>query len=114
MSLHVINQDHYMFVITEPGEHVLTRETVGSRYAGVSVRNFLDPGDPEDVAAANAAQDGLKVVGGGDGPLDVPDWDQEQLLAARRALNELAKLGFSTERAPKRASTIIVRTYPGR
>ncbi len=103
-----------MFVITEPGEHVLTRETVGSRYAGVSVLTFLDPGDPEDVAAANAAQDGLKVVGGGDGPLDVPDWDQEQLLAARRALNELAKLGFSTERAPKRASTIIVRTYPGR
>ena len=31
MSLQVINQDHYMFVLTEPGQHELTQEMVGSR-----------------------------------------------------------------------------------
>jgi hypothetical protein len=48
MSLHVVNQDHYMFVLTEPGEHVLTEEIVGTRYAGLNVRTFMDPSDPED------------------------------------------------------------------
>ncbi len=99
MSLHVINQDHYMFVITEPGEHALTQEMVGSRYAAANVRTFVNPGDPEDVTAANAAQDGLKIAGGGDGPLDIPDWDQQQLKTARQALNQLAKLGMDASRA---------------
>ncbi len=99
MSLHVINQDHYMFVIKEPGEHVLTQEMVGSRYAFASVRTFVNPGDPEDVAAANAAQDGLNIAGGGNGPLDIPDWDQEQLKTAREALNQLATLGMDLSRA---------------
>ena len=99
MSLHVINQDHYMFVITEPGEHVLTQETVGSRYAAANVRTFVNPEDPEDVVAANAAQDGLKIAGGGSGPLDTPDWDQDQLKTARNALNELATLGMDASRA---------------
>jgi hypothetical protein len=99
MSLQVINQNHYMFVIIEPGEHVLTQEMVGSRYAAANVRTFVNPGDPEDVAAANAAQDGLKIAGGGNGPLDIPDWDQEQLKTAREALNQLATLGMDTSRA---------------
>jgi hypothetical protein len=99
MSLHVINQDHYMFVITEPGNHVLTQDMVGTRFAAASVRIFVDADDRDDVAAANAAQDGLKISGGGKGPLDLPEWDQDQLKTAREALNQLATLGFSTDRA---------------
>ena len=72
---------------------------VGSRYAAANVRTFVNPGDPEDVAAANAAQDGLKITGGGNGPLDIPDWDQEQLKTAREALNKLATLGMDASRA---------------
>ena len=99
MSLHVINQDHYMFVITEPGRHTLTKEEVGSRYAMLTVRLFVNANDSQDIAAANALQDQLKIEGGGAGPLDVPDWDQEQLKTARGALNTLAKLGMNTSRS---------------
>lgn len=97
LSLHVINQDHYMFVITEPGEHVLSEDKVGSRFAQISVRVFVNPNDPEDVAAANAVQDGLKISGGGKGPFEAPDWDADQLQIVREAVNRLAALGFATD-----------------
>ena len=99
MSVHVINQDHYMFVITQPGVHTLTEENVGTRFTQLIVRTFADPNDEADVQAANKAQDGLAVTGGGAGPYDAPDWNQEDLLKARQALNELATLGFSSTRA---------------
>lgn len=91
-SLHVINQDHYSFAYIEPGRYELTQELVGSRYAYLIVRTFLDP---TDLAATNALQDGLGIDGGGDGPLDLPDWNTEQMMTARDALNTLAKLGMS-------------------
>lgn len=99
MSLHVINQDHYMFVLTDPGEHVLTADNVGSRYAYLIVRTFADPQDDADIAAANAAQDGLAISGGGAGPFAAPDWDQDQLSAFRSALNDVAKLGMDASYA---------------
>ena len=49
MSLQVINQDHYSFALSEPGDYELTEESVGSRYAGLIVRTFLDANDPEDI-----------------------------------------------------------------
>ncbi len=42
MTLHVVNQDHYMFAVSEPGRHELTIERVGSRYANLTVRIFVD------------------------------------------------------------------------
>ncbi len=99
MSLQVINQDHYSFAISEPGSHELTEETVGSRYAYLIIRTFIDADDPKDVEAANGLQDAVTVEGGGSGPLDVPDWNMEQMLTARGALNTLAKLGMDTARA---------------
>ena len=95
MSLHVINQDHYSFAVIEPGRVELNQDIVGSRYAYLIVRTFIDANDPEDVAAANKVQDELRIEGGGIGPLDIPNWDMDQLLIARDALNTLAKLGGS-------------------
>jgi hypothetical protein len=99
MTLHVVSQDHYMFAVSTPGRHELTQERVGSRYASLTVRIFVDPSSPEDVAAANALQDKIEIEGGGSGVLDLPDWDQEQLETARGALNTLAKMGLDTARA---------------
>lgn len=94
MSLHVINQDHYSFVISRPGRYELTEEKVGSPYGYLSFRTFVDAEeDPKDIKAANAAQDGIAIEGGGNGPLDLPNWNMEQLLEARGALNTLAQLG---------------------
>jgi hypothetical protein len=94
-SLQVINQDHYSFSRLEPGRYVLTQQDVGSRYAYLIVRTFMDADDPEDIAACNAVQDALAIEGGGSGPLDSPDWNMDQLATARDALNTLAKLGAS-------------------
>lgn len=99
-SMHVINQDHYMFVEAEPGTYRLTQDEVGTRFAAVAFRTFIDPDDPDDVKAAHAAQDGIVVSGGGDGPFEAPDWDTEQLAVARKALNDLAaEIGFDSSLA---------------
>ena len=95
-SLHVINQDHFSFAYIEPGRYELTQDLVGSRYAYLIVRTFLDP---EDLAATNALQDALGIEGGGTDPLDLPDWNIDQMMTARDALNTLAKLGISNEGA---------------
>jgi hypothetical protein len=93
-SMHVINQDHYSYARIKPGRYEITQEEVGTRYAYVIVRTFLDADDPQDVKATNAAQDAIKVEGGGSSPLDLPDWNIEQMMTARDALNTLAKLGI--------------------
>jgi hypothetical protein len=99
-SMHVMSQEHYMFVEATPGTYRLTEEEVGTRFAAVSFRTFIDPSDPDDVKAAHAAQDGIAVSGGGSGPFEAPDWDTEKLAAARKALNDLAAgISFDSARA---------------
>ncbi|MCB0034416.1 MAG: DUF1254 domain-containing protein, partial [Anaerolineales bacterium] len=69
-SMHVINQDHYMFVEAKPGTYELTQENVGTRFGYVSIRTFVDVLDPEDLAKAHTAQDAITLSGGGDGPFE--------------------------------------------
>jgi len=99
MSMHVVNQDHYMFVESKPGTYTLTEDTVGTRFALVTIRTFADVTDPEDIAEAHAAQDANELSGGGAGPFEAPDWDTDQLAVARKALNDLAVLGFDASHA---------------
>jgi len=96
MSMHVVNQDHYMFVESEPGTYELTEESVGTRFASVTVRTFVNIADPEDLAKAHAAQDAITVTGGGDGPFEAPNWNEAELAVARKALNDFAVLGFNS------------------
>ena len=99
-SMHVMNQDHFSYVEAKPGTYRLTEEEVGTRFAAVSFRTFIDPSDPDDVKAAHAAQDGIVVSGGGSGPFEAPDWNTEQLAVARKALNDLAaEISFDSARA---------------
>ena len=89
-SMHVMSQEHYMFVEATPGTYRLTEEEVGTRFAALAFRTFIEPSDPDDVKAAHAAQDGIVVSGGGEGPFEAPDWDTEKLAEARKAINDLA------------------------
>jgi hypothetical protein len=98
-SMHLVNQDHYMFFEAKPGTYELTEESVGTRFASITIRTFVDPNDPEDVKQAHAAQDAIEITGGGKGPLETPDWNQEQLTIARKALSDLAVLGFDASYA---------------
>jgi len=95
MSMHVVSQDHYMFVETKPGTYELTEKMVGTRFALVIIRTFANPRDPADVKKAHAAQDGIVIKGGGKGPFKAPNWDQESLKTIRDALSNIAELGFN-------------------
>ncbi len=99
MSMHVVNQDHYMFVESKPGSYELTEDSVGTRFAFVSIRTFVDINNPDDPPKAHAAQDAIKLTGGGDGPFEAPNWNEANLAVARKALNDFAVLGFDTSYA---------------
>ena len=64
--------------------------------------HFLEPvdvTDPDDVAAAQAAQDAIVVSGSGTGLFEAPNWNTEQLAIARQATSDLALLGSDSARA---------------
>ena len=111
-SMHVVNQDHYMFVEATPGTYDLTEQNVGTRFALVTIRTFADPKDPLDLEKAHDAQDAIKVEGGGSGPFDAPEWDQEALAVGRKALNDFAAaLGFEASKAFGRKDEIEPTSY---
>ena len=89
-SVLVISQDHFNFAYAEPGSYELTEEEVGTRFAMLLFRTFVDAGDPDDSPRAHAMQDGIVIEGGGKGPFEAPDWDLETLAEARKAVNDLA------------------------
>jgi len=91
-SVLVISQDHYNFAYADPGSYELTEEEVGTRFAMLLFRTFIDAGDPDDAARAHAVQDGIAIEGGGAGPFEAPDWDLEALAAARQAVSDLAEV----------------------
>lgn len=91
-SLLVVNEGHFARqVIYEPGEYELTQEDMGSRYVAVIGRTLVDAEDPEDLARAHAAQDGIKVSQADKGRFEVPNWDQRNLEEMRDALKVLGK-----------------------
>ena len=92
LSVMVVSEDHYANpVIHEPGEHRITAEQVGSRYALVAARTLADPASAADVTAANEAQDGLRIAAPSAVPFALPDYDQESFGAVRDALIGLGR-----------------------
>lgn len=78
MSFQVIDENHYTpFIIHEPGKHTLTKENVGSRYAFVMIRTFVDPNDPKDIETVHKLQDAIKIEGGGAEPFKRPNYDMK-------------------------------------
>jgi hypothetical protein len=111
-SMHVVNQDHFMFVEAKPGTYELTETNVGTQFVLVTIRTFADPKDPDDLEKAHAAQNAIKVEGGGSGPFDAPEWDQEALAVGRKALNDFAAaLGFEASKAFGRKDEIEPTSY---
>lgn len=91
-SLMVVNQDHYINqIIHSPGEHQLALADHGTRYVLLAMRVLADPADPDDVAAANAVQDGLGLTATSAEPLVLPDYDEKSFTAVRTALMELGR-----------------------
>jgi hypothetical protein len=83
----VTSEDHYTYTDYTPGEHVLAREEIGTRYVFVAIRILVDPTDPDDIAAVHALQDAIVVdQPGGPGSLELPAWDKESQKVVRDAL----------------------------
>lgn len=92
ISVWVINQDHYgPIILREPGEHVLTREFIGTDHAGLIARILVDPQNPEDIAEVNRLQNALTITGGGTGPYPLPAYDEQSQTETRDALLTLAR-----------------------
>jgi hypothetical protein len=99
-SLMVVNQDHYInAILHEPGEHRITLAEHGTRYVLLALRVLADPGDPEDVATANAVQNGFSVEAGSAVPLELPAYDAASFDEVREALKTLARGSSGTARS---------------
>lgn len=87
MGIQVIDEDQYApDVFYAPGVYTLTKEKVGTRYACLAIRTFVNPNDAADMRAVHALQDSIQVEQKGAGKFDVPDWDQGSLKKVREAL----------------------------
>ncbi|WP_304109048.1 DUF1254 domain-containing protein [Mycolicibacterium bacteremicum] len=91
LSAMIVSEDHYInSVLHQPGEHVLTAQECGSRYAFVAVRILVDPNSTDDVAAVAQLQDAVGLTGDAQQPFVLPDYDFAGLDATRNALLALA------------------------
>ncbi|MDH4981060.1 DUF1254 domain-containing protein [Hyphomicrobium sp. D-2] len=91
ISLQIISEDHYTpHVYYEPGDHTITREDVGTRYALAGVRILVNPDNADDVGAVHALQDKLAVKQDASGTFEVPDWDEASQAKVRASLLTLS------------------------
>jgi hypothetical protein len=91
MTMMIVNEDHYINrVISEPGTYELTLDELGTPFVALIVRVLVDPGDPEDVAAVNALQDGVTVEPVSSNPYSHPDYDEDSRQATFDGLMALS------------------------
>ncbi len=90
-SLMMVSQDHSALdTIHDSGSFTVTQEMMGTRYAWILVRTFMDASDPADIAVARRLQDALAVEQTQPGVLELPAWDQTSRVEMRDALNKVA------------------------
>nr|WP_086491875.1 DUF1214 domain-containing protein [Novosphingobium panipatense] len=86
-SLLVISEDHYIqHVSYGAGTYRFTAQSIGSRFAYVFIRTFMDSLSDNDLAAGAALQDQIKVEQASIGTFEVPAWDTDNLDHVRAAL----------------------------
>ena len=91
MSLLIVNEDHYSpQVVYAPGTYRYTRKGVGTRYVMAIIRTLTNPDDPNDVKAANLAQDAIRAQQASIGKFEIPNWDAKSHEAVRDLLVKLA------------------------
>jgi len=84
-SLMVVSQDHSSAFVYSPAEVTLTEEKVGTRYALLIVRTFMDPNDAADLEEAYRLQDEIDVEQADSGVFEVPDWNKQEIEKIRSA-----------------------------
>jgi hypothetical protein len=91
MSMQVITEDHYVpAVFYGQGEHILTRDGIGTRYVMVAIRILVDPNDDADLNEVHALQDAVAVQRDHTGSFDIPKWDPVSQKKVRDAILQLS------------------------
>ena len=99
MGMQIVNQDQYTpATYYGAGTHILTREMVGTRYAIVVVRFFVDFSNEEDVRQVHALQDEVQFSQKTPGAFEVPNWDETSLKKVQAALQQLGTTLSDTRR----------------
>ncbi len=92
MSVMVVNQDHYINrIYHKGGTYKLTTKEFGTPFVIVVARTLANPVDPEDVKAANALQDRMKVQAASAKPYTHPQYDQASYEATYKPLLALGQ-----------------------
>src|SRR5713101_3725339 len=99
MGMQVVNQDQYTpATYYGAGTHTLTRKMVGTRYAIVVVRFFVDFSNDEDVRQVHALQDEVRFSQKSPGTFEVPHWDETSLKKVQAAFQQLGTTLSDTRR----------------
>ena len=97
MSMEVISEDHYAVdVVYAPGRFTFTQNKVGTRYVMLVIRTAVDADNPQNMRAAYALQDAVRVEQSSAGSFEVPNWDPKSIGEARDSLVVLASLGVGS------------------
>jgi hypothetical protein len=92
MTVMVVNEEHYdNLVLSGPGTYRLEFEDHGTPYVSLSIRCFVDPSDPGDIAEVNALQDAVTLEAASARPYTHPDYDNKTLDATREPLLKLSE-----------------------
>jgi hypothetical protein len=92
MSMQVFDEDEYTpAVYYGGGSHTLTREQIGTRYACVALRIFVNPSNPRDVKQVHALQDAVKAEQNAFRQFETPKWDATSQKRIREALMVLGE-----------------------
>ncbi len=92
MSMMVVNNDGYINkVFYRGGSHRLTMKEFATPYIVLAVRLLADASNHEDIRAANALQDKMKIEAASATPFVPPDYDMASYNDTYKPLLELSK-----------------------
>ena len=89
-SLMIASQDHSIRLVYSPQEVTMTKDDVGTRYACVVIRTFMDPNNEADVKAAHQLQDAIRIEQVDKGRFEVPEWKKDEVEEIRNKVMVVA------------------------
>ena len=91
IAMQVINEEEYTkAVLYNPGPHIFTKESIGSRYVCLIVRILINGEDVKDNQIVTELQDKVVASQSSIGTFEIPNWDQASLDKLRDALKVVA------------------------
>ena len=97
-SLMTVSQDEYITAHYGPKRVTFTQKSIGTRYVVLVVRTFMDPNNKADLKAAHLLQDAIRTKQADPGKLELPNWDVDQVVKMREAINVVVPVVSDTSK----------------